>query len=170
MGTYIVTGGASGIGAAIKNQLLSEGHSVQVVDIQDADIVANLATAEGRNAAIGAIQKYCAKGLMGVVTCAGVGASTIDHTLISAVNYFGTVDLIEGLRDLLAANRAPVLLISSNSAPMETNPNFVQALLAGDEIAAGAIAQATDAQAVYSGTKQALTIWMRRLRRWKAVM
>ena len=56
MGTYVVTGGASGIGAAIKQQLQQEGHSVLVVDIQEADIVADLSTAEGRSAAIEAVR------------------------------------------------------------------------------------------------------------------
>ncbi|MFT6285927.1 MAG: NAD(P)-dependent dehydrogenase (short-subunit alcohol dehydrogenase family) [Halieaceae bacterium] len=162
MGTYIVTGGASGIGAAIKAQLVSEGHSVLVVDILDADIVANLATSEGRGIAIDAIRKHCTDGLAGLVTCAGLGASTTDQALISAVNYFGTINLIEGLHDLLMANGAAVLLISSNSASMATKEEYVQTLLGGDETAAGAIAQTIDAQMVYAGTKQALTLWMKR--------
>jgi NAD(P)-dependent dehydrogenase (short-subunit alcohol dehydrogenase family) len=162
MGTYIVTGGASGIGAAIRAQLVSEGHHVLVVDILEADIVADLATPAGRKAACDAIREHCTGGLAGLVTCAGLGASITDQTLISAVNYFGTVDLVEGLRDLLAANGAAVLLISSNSASMETSGEYVQALLGGDEAAAGAIAKTTNAQMVYSGTKQALTLWMKR--------
>ena len=39
MGTYVITGGVSGIGKAIAQQLRSEGHSILTVDIQEADIV-----------------------------------------------------------------------------------------------------------------------------------
>ena len=39
MGLYAMTGGATGIGNAIKEQLLSQGNQVIVVDIKDADIL-----------------------------------------------------------------------------------------------------------------------------------
>ena len=161
MGTYVITGGASGIGAAIKQQLETEGHSTLVVDIQEADIMANLGTAQGRNDAIAAIRKATTDGIAGLVASAGVGSHVPDKDLITAVNYFGAVELVDGLRDVLAGSRAPVLLISSNSAPMDTNQDYVQALLAGDESSACNIAEAMEAQPVYSGSKQALTRWMR---------
>jgi NAD(P)-dependent dehydrogenase (short-subunit alcohol dehydrogenase family) len=162
MGTYVVTGGASGIGAAIGQQLQEQGHRVLVVDIQKADIVANLATAEGRSAAIAAIQEASADGLAGLVACAGVGSHVPDCGLITAVNYFGAVELVAGLRDDLARNKAAVLLVSSNSAPMQTNPEYVDKLLDGDQTAAVTVAAGMELQQVYSGTKRALTVWMRR--------
>jgi NAD(P)-dependent dehydrogenase (short-subunit alcohol dehydrogenase family) len=162
MGTYVITGGASGIGAAIGQQLQSEGHRVLVVDIQGADIVADLATPEGRAAAIRTIGERTRGELTGLVACAGVGAHIPDRSLITAVNYFGAVELVEGLREQLAAQRASVLLISSNSAPMPGNTNYVDALLAGDERKANEIAQDMESQPVYSGSKKALTLWMRR--------
>ncbi len=55
MKTYAVTGAASGIGAAIKQQLINEGHAVISIDIANADIVADLGTAQGRLAAIDAV-------------------------------------------------------------------------------------------------------------------
>jgi nucleoside-diphosphate-sugar epimerase len=57
-----------------------------------------------------------------LVPCAGEGSHIPNRELITAGNYSGTVDLVEGLRELLAENRASVLLASSNSAPMPTNP------------------------------------------------
>ena len=48
MGTYVITGGASGIGLAIADQLRSEGHNCLSLDIQEADIVADLSTTDGR--------------------------------------------------------------------------------------------------------------------------
>ncbi len=162
MGTYVITGGASGIGAAIRQQLQTEGHSVLVVDIQEADIVANLATDQGRRGAIAAILDATTDGLAGFIACAGVGSHVPDRALITAVNYFGAVELVVGLRERLAQNRAAVLLVSSNSAPMPTNPDYVQALLAGDEQTACAVAGQMESQPAYSGSKQALTRWMRR--------
>lgn len=57
MAVYAMTGGATGIGAALKEQLRQQGDTVFVVDIQDGDIVADLATPEGRLAAIEGIGK-----------------------------------------------------------------------------------------------------------------
>ncbi|MDE0842347.1 MAG: SDR family oxidoreductase [Halioglobus sp.] len=161
MGTYAITGGASGIGASIREKLEGEGHRVLVVDIQNADIIADLSTVEGRGDSIAAIKEATQYELTGLVTCAGVGAHIPNKGLIAAVNYFGSVQLIEGLRPLLADLSASVLLISSNSAPLPTNPKFVEALLANDETRAVAIAATMDSQPVYSGSKQALTRWMR---------
>ncbi len=162
MGTYVVTGSASGIGAAIAQQLSSEGHQIVGVDIQESDIVADLSSAEGRGNAIAAIKEATAAGFDGLVACAGLGSHVPDKGLITSVNYYGSVDLIEGLREHLAANQAAVLIISSNSAPMTTNPDFVSTLLDGEAEKAIALAQEMDAQQVYSGTKQALAVWMRR--------
>lgn len=162
MKTYVITGGASGIGAAIGQQLREQGDKVLVVDIQQADIEADLSTTDGREAAVTAIRDTAGNNLAGLVCCAGVGSHVPDRALITNVNYFGAVDLVEGLRDVLVSNRAPVLLVSSNSAPMETNPDFVQQLLAMDAAGAIAAAESMDTQPVYSGSKQALTLWMRR--------
>lgn len=162
MGTYVITGGASGIGAAIGQQLQSEGHKVLTVDIQRADIVADLATPAGRSEAVAAVKQATGGELAGLVACAGVGSHVPDRALITAVNYFGAVELVEGLRQLLADNRASVLLVSSNSAPMPTSAELVERLLAGDEQAARGIARNMESQPVYSGSKQALTRWMRR--------
>jgi NAD(P)-dependent dehydrogenase (short-subunit alcohol dehydrogenase family) len=161
MGSYVITGGASGIGAAIGAQLKSEGHEIIVVDIQEADIVADLSSAKGRAAAIAGIREAVCNDFNGLVTSAGIGSHVPDRGLIASVNYFGTVELVEGLRAELAAHRASVLLISSNSAPMETNATYVEALLAHDESGARQVAATMASQPVYSGSKQALTRWMR---------
>ena len=162
MGTYVITGGASGIGLAIAEQLRSEGHRCLSLDIQEADIVADLSTQEGRNQAVDAIEQQTAGELNGLVTSAGLGSHVPNKPLITSVNYFGTVELIEGLRPALARNGAAVLLVSSNSAPMPTNPDFVAALLEGDHDRACTLAEAMEGQTVYSGSKQAVTRWMRK--------
>ena len=130
MGLYAMTGGATGIGEAIKHRLRQDGHKVVVVDIKEADIIADLASGEGRAAAIKALRGAASDGLDGLVTCAGVGSNVPDRALITEVNYFGTVELVEGLKDLLALRRGSVVLIASNSAPMNNSPEFVELLLA----------------------------------------
>tara|TARA_R110002124_G_scaffold85371_1_gene221531 strand:+ start:7332 stop:8093 length:762 start_codon:yes stop_codon:yes gene_type:complete len=161
MGCYAMTGGATGIGAAIKHRLREEGNQVIVVDIKDADIIADLSSKEGRQAAIAGIRAAAAEGLDGLVTCAGLGSNVSNHPLITQVNYFGTIELIEGSKDLLAARRGAVVLVSSNSAPMNKSPEFVELLLAGDEEKATGVSVALPAQEVYSGTKKAVAHWMR---------
>lgn len=162
MGMYVITGGASGIGAAIAAQLQSEGHKTLVVDIKEADITADLSSAEGRESAVTAIVTATGDGINGFIACAGLGSHLPDRALITEVNYFGSIDLIEGLRDHLAEHNSAVLLVSSNSAPHPTKPEFVSALLEGNRASATAIAAEMESQPVYSGTKQAVTVWMRR--------
>ena len=161
MGLYAMTGGATGIGEAIKHRLREDGHKVVVVDIKEADIIADLASAEGRAAAINALRDAASDGLDGLVTCAGVGSNVADRALITEVNYFGTVELVEGLKDLLALRRGSVVLIASNSAPMNNSPEFVELLLAGKAGEALDFAETIGTQEVYSGTKLAVARWMR---------
>ena len=120
MGVYAMTGGATGIGAALKARLQSSGHDVICVDIRDADIVADLSTAEGREHAVAEVRARAADGLDGLIPCAGVPPVTQPLSLIARVNYFGVVAVVEGLKDLVAKRRGTVLLVGSNSAPMVT--------------------------------------------------
>jgi NAD(P)-dependent dehydrogenase (short-subunit alcohol dehydrogenase family) len=162
MGTYAMTGGATGIGAAIKQRLREEGNQVIVVDIKDADIIADLSSRDGRQAAVAAVRDAATDGLDGLITCAGLGSNVPNCQLITQVNYFGTVELIEGLKDSLAAKRGAVVLISSNSAPMNKSPEFVELLLSGEETKALDLSATLPGQEVYSGTKKAVARWMRK--------
>lgn len=166
MGTYVVTGGATGIGAAIKDGLRAAGHEVFVVDIKDRDIHADLSTPEGREAAIEEIRDRAPDGLDGLVTSAGVGAHLADVTEIVRINYFGTVDLVVGLEDLIAKKHGAIVLVSSESA---FNPGFdeefLKALSDHDEAAACARIEALDGimrgYVAYGGGKAAIVHWMR---------
>lgn len=162
MKTYAMTGGASGIGAAIKQSLLDAGHQLIVVDIASADIEADLSSAEGRQSAVDSIVAAAPDGLDGFIACAGVGSHVPNLPLIANVNYFGSTELVEGLRELLSKKGGGVVLISSNSAPMDTNPAYVDALLAGDKAELETQLQSMEGQTVYSGSKQAVARWMRR--------
>jgi NAD(P)-dependent dehydrogenase (short-subunit alcohol dehydrogenase family) len=81
-----------------------------------------------------------------------------------SVNYFGTVEVVTGLRRQLAAGAGSVVAISSNSTTCQ--PGFslelVEACLAGDEEAACALADRGDSVTAYPATKTAIARWIRR--------
>lgn len=162
MGMYAMTGGATGIGAAIKQRLRKNGHSTIVVDIKDADIIADLSTKAGRQSAISGIAEACGGALDGFIACAGVASHVPNKGLIPSVNYYGTTELLSGVAELLAKNNGSALLVSSNSAPMCSEDSYVDLLLDGDETAALEHVAGIDGQAAYSGSKQAVARWMRR--------
>ncbi len=156
---YVLTGGATGIGAATKEHLRSAGHTVTVVDLQNADITADLGISESRQQALAALKAYGP--FDGIVTCAGVASHFKDTAAIVSINYHGTIELIEGLREHLRP-AARVVAVSSNSAPMCQTPALVDALLTGSEAEARAVAQNTNGHECYSGSKQAVARWIRR--------
>jgi NAD(P)-dependent dehydrogenase (short-subunit alcohol dehydrogenase family) len=163
MGIYAMTGGATGIGAELKRQLLAAGNSVISVDIKEGDIIADLSSAQGRQKAIEGIRQLAPEGLDGFIPCAGLPPVAKPLSLIAQVNYFAVVATVEGLRDLLAKKRGTVLVVASNSAPMiGTDDPFVQLCLSGDEKAACAEIEGRDGHTAYAGSKRAITIWMRR--------
>lgn len=163
MGIYAITGAATGIGAALKSQLLAAGHELVSVDIKAGDVIADLSTAEGREAAIAGIRERAPDGLDGFIPCAGLPPVARPLSLIAQVNYFAVVATVEGLKDLVAMKRGSVLIVASNSAPMIPRDDpFVDACLAGDELAACAHIETRDGHTAYAGSKRAVTTWMRR--------
>ena len=123
MGTYCITGGASGIGAGIVDRLRSDQHEVFTVDLRNADIEADLSTPKGRDAAIEAIRAKAPGGLDGFVPCAGIGPHVQPISLIPRVNFFGAVALTDALCPDLAKRKGSVVMISSNSSRMgEADP------------------------------------------------
>jgi NAD(P)-dependent dehydrogenase (short-subunit alcohol dehydrogenase family) len=163
MGTYALTGGASGIGACLAGKLQEQGHTVINVDIKDADIIADLSTAEGRQAAATGVRELAAQGLDGLIPLAGVPGGGPPGTLITSVNYFGTVEFVEGVRDLVAKKNGAIVLLCSNSAPMSSpEDRLLDSLLAGDEAEALRISAQDDNGMHYMVGKRALAYWMRR--------
>lgn len=163
MAIYAMTGGATGIGAALKEQLREQGDGVIVVDIKDADIIADLSTPQGRQAAIDGIREKAADGLDGFIPCAGLGPHVPDPTLVARVNYFGVIATVEGVGELVAKKNGSICFVSSNSAPMiKADDPFVQLCLEGDEAKACEYVSQKDGQTAYAGSKRGLTIWMRK--------
>ena len=162
----MVTGSASGMGAATKVRLERAGQRVIGVDLRDADVVADLSTSDGRLEAIDAVGALAGEAIDGLVTWAGVaGLSHLDGGLLVSVNYFGTVSLIEGLHPLLVdGDRPAVVAISSNSTTCQPGVpmDLVDLCLAGDEAEAREAADAAGALAAYPATKLAVARWVRR--------
>ncbi|MFD4181422.1 SDR family NAD(P)-dependent oxidoreductase, partial [Rhodococcus sp. NPDC058514] len=137
MATYVITGAASGLGAATKARLESDGHRVIGVDLHNTDVNVDLSTAEGRAEAIAKVTELADGKLDGFAPFAGLAAAAgRPASLLIAVNYFGAIELLEGLRPLLAAGENPsVVLISSNSTTSQPNwpTDLADAGRAGDE-------------------------------------
>jgi NAD(P)-dependent dehydrogenase (short-subunit alcohol dehydrogenase family) len=134
------------------------------VDLHDADIVADLGTADGRQAAVAALTGASGGRLAGVITCAGLaGAPRRAGSLLASVNYFGTVELLVGLRPLLAGGGSAVA-ISSNSTTVQPGipAELVAALLAHDEPGARTLADEAGSMVTYPASKLALAHWVRR--------
>jgi len=164
--TYVVSGAASGIGAATAARLTSDGGRVIGIDLRGADVEADLSTAAGRADAVRRVAELAPDGIDGLVPCAGVaGLTGMDPALLVSVNYFGAIALAEGLRALLAQRaQAAVVLLASNSITCQPgwNAEVASACLAGDESEARRLASSTEAVQVYPASKMALAYWARR--------
>jgi NAD(P)-dependent dehydrogenase (short-subunit alcohol dehydrogenase family) len=163
--TTVVTGAASGIGAATARLLAARGERVIGVDLAGTDVNADLATAEGRAAMVDEVSRLATDGVDAVVANAGSAAPA---PLTVSINYFGAVATLEGLRPLMVDSPAPRAVITSSMASFHPNDDaLIAAMLAGDEAAALARAQVLvdageeSAQLIYASTKNAINRWMR---------
>lgn len=147
------------MGAAVRRLLEEQGDTVIGVDVRDAEVVADLATSDGRAAAIAAIRERSGGALDRLVVCAGLGPHVEPASLLVSVNYFGAVELLDGLLDVLRAGTDPAAVaISSNSIgiiPMD-DTELVDAMLGGDEAVALSVSARFDGASIYGMTKQAL--------------
>lgn len=166
MSIFVVSGAASGMGAATARLLTAQGHKVIGVDLHDADVVADLSQPEGRSTAVAAIEKRAAGRLDGAALFAGMGGATgRAASLLVSLNFFGSVELFTALRPLLsAAGTASAVAIGSNSATVQPgwDADLVAACLSGDEERARTIADRGDSFLAYPATKAALAHWVRR--------
>jgi NAD(P)-dependent dehydrogenase (short-subunit alcohol dehydrogenase family) len=170
MGTYAVTGSASGIGRAVADKLRAAGHTVIGVDLRDAEVTADLSTAHGRCDAAAAVLHAARHRLDGAVLAAGIGPAPGDDRprLIMQTNYYGVVDLLTAWQPALAAARhAKVVVVSSNSTttiPMVPR-RAVRALMVDDPAEAIRAVRwfrsAAPAMA-YAASKLAVSRWVRR--------
>jgi NAD(P)-dependent dehydrogenase (short-subunit alcohol dehydrogenase family) len=175
--TYVVTGAASGIGAATTRYLRERGGRVIACDLHDADVVANLTTPEGRAELVDGVTRLSGGRIDGIVANAGGGPAETSLQL----NFFGAVATLEGLRPLLESSDAPrAVAVSSIASFSPMDSRLVDACLSMDEPAAIAAAwefatrngpvdamsavEATNlARDLYANAKHALNRWCRRV-------
>lgn len=169
MGTYAVTGAASGMGLATSERLRAGGHAVIGVDRQDdVDVVADLSTPDGRSAAAAQVLERCDGRLDGALLAAGLGPVAGRERLILEVNHLGVVELAGAWREAFAAaGNAKVVVVGSNSTSVTplVPGRLVRALLAGDVDKAMKVLRLfgqRGAPFAYAGSKQAVTRWARR--------
>lgn len=163
--TAIVTGAGSGIGKATADLLKQQGLKVVGIDLKGSDIDADLSTAEGRTEAVKQALEMTGGVVDVVVTSAGISAPI---ALTTSVNYFGTVEVVEQLREALAKSEAPrVALVASFSSLQDVSDDLVEAMLSGDEAKALEISKGLEEQGpevgflTYSSSKRAVNRWMR---------
>ena len=164
--TYVITGAASGIGAATSKILKTAGHTVIGVDLENSDVNADLSTALGRHDGAAAVVDLSKGKIDAVIACAGL-AHPIAKTV--SVNYFGVTEFLFALLPTLSRSSAPRVAITSSMASLMPNSaELVAAMCADDEPKALEIAQGlVDAgggaeQLIYGSTKRAISRWVRR--------
>jgi NAD(P)-dependent dehydrogenase (short-subunit alcohol dehydrogenase family) len=159
--TYLITGAASGIGRATLERCTSAGHHVIGVDLSRSDINVDLGTASGRAQMIEQANRLAPNGLDGVLAGAGISTNGRARETI-AINYFGAVATLEGLRPLLAKSARPrAVAICSTAALLPTDEAVVSACLDANETRALDEIAARPGTA-YMSSKLALSIWLRR--------
>jgi NAD(P)-dependent dehydrogenase (short-subunit alcohol dehydrogenase family) len=163
--TYVVTGAASGIGAATARYLRERGGRVITSDLRDADVIGDLATSAGRSAMVDGATRLCGGNIDAILAVAGGGPAETSLSL----NFFGAVATLEDLRPLLKASAAPrALAVSSIASLSPGDPKLIEACLSMDESAAiaaakDAIAAGKTALDLYQNAKHALNRWCRRV-------
>lgn len=164
--TYVVTGSASGIGRATAEKLRVDGYTVIGVDIRDADVIADLSTAEGRTTLVHEVERRSGGRVDAVVAVAGLVAAS---PVTVGVNYFGAKATLEGLRPLLAGSDAPRAVVVASLAALEEIDSGLLAGLRGDDEPgarreAERIGSATNpagSSPIYTTTKLAIAQWVR---------
>lgn len=168
MSIIVMSGCATGIGAATRKVLEAAGHQIVGIDIRDAEVIADLSTAEGRKQAIADVLAKCSKGMDGLVLCAGLGPQTKVLGNVVSVNYFGATELMDAFLPELKKGHQPAVVVISSVASahlaFDKNP-LAPALEAGEEAKARAIVEQAGEQGgnlAYSGSKNALTVAVRK--------
>lgn len=164
MAYAVISGSASGIGKCIADRLAAQGYEIVGIDLKNASVEADLSTADGRSAAIDKALELTGGKIDRLVLAAGLGGHLDDGALVVRVNYYGAVELLDGLKDGVAAAKGRVVVISSNSAQMGTDPTnpIAAALLDGTEEEAMALIGDAPAAGVYGLSKHCVARAIRR--------
>ena len=158
--TIVVTGSASGIGLATTEQIEAGGDRVIGVDLADAEVNADLSTPGGRTTAAEGIRAASGGSIDGFVGYAGVGPTTPDIALLTTVNYFGQIALLDAVRPMLVAGNQPAVVIVSSIAPMVSPSDEASAvaMVEGDETLAVELTRAHGSKPVAYSTSKLATL------------
>jgi 3alpha-hydroxysteroid 3-dehydrogenase len=168
----VITGSASGLGAALVSSLSAAGLPCIGVDLRDATVIADLGTTEGRAHAVAECERLADGRLDGVVSCAAASPIHPDPAVVVSVNWFGAMAVLDGLLPSLTRGDTPAAVAISSIGAVDgsADDSLVDVLLAGDEargreIAAdgtdfrSAIAYAAAKRAVALGVRARTAIW-----------
>jgi NAD(P)-dependent dehydrogenase (short-subunit alcohol dehydrogenase family) len=135
MRTIVVTGAATGIGAATTRQLRDAGHRVIGVGLADCEVAADLSTSEGRRSAVSQILEQSGGVIDGYVASAGLSRNSGDERKVMAVNFFGAFEPLLALRPALSAGDRPGVALVSSWGMLRpfVIPEAIDACLAMDE-------------------------------------
>ena len=159
MRNIVISGSASGIGLACKERFESLGDRVIGIDIRDADIIADLSSREGRQEAIARALEMTGNGIDGLILSAGVSGMQHPGDFTVSLNYFGSVDLFDGLRPAMEGRPNPCavgLVSNSSQFDIDYEDPMVLALLEGDEDKCRQMILELDRGAGYRYAKHAL--------------
>jgi NAD(P)-dependent dehydrogenase (short-subunit alcohol dehydrogenase family) len=165
MGNAIVTGAASGIGRAVREQLQKSGDRVIGIDLHDVEVNADLGTPEGRKRAVDETLALAAGAIDRLVLAAGLGGQVRDGLRVLTVNYFGSVDLLDAFKDAMVGRPgAAAVAVSSNAAQLGVSYDdpVVLALLDQDEAKARELFGDRDGGIAYCLSKHAIARAVRR--------
>lgn len=152
------------MGLAFRLLLEKSGYEVIGVDLpgKGAEVEGDLSNKEMRARVIKDINEKCQGRLDGIIANAGVDNS--NARLVFELNYFGVVELLEGLHDALLSNgNSRVVITASNSVLITPSiPEAPVVDLLNHDLEA-AISSLGDAHTVaYQVSKLAVVRWMRR--------
>jgi NAD(P)-dependent dehydrogenase (short-subunit alcohol dehydrogenase family) len=163
MRTYVITGAASGIGKATAELLAAQGNRVVGVDLHDADIVADLSTPHGREKMAAEVTASTDGRIDAIIANAGLATPTAATV---AVNYYGALATLQGLRPMLSGSFAPRAVATTSMASlMPVDEQLENLLLDGKETDAMELAaklEEAGADTLYATSKRALAKWIRR--------
>lgn len=164
MNKIVITGSQSGMGLAFRKDLESIGEEIIGIDLpgKNAEVEADLSTESGCSEAIVKVLALSDGKLKGVIANAGVDNN--NAKLVFGLNYFGVVQLLDGLHVALAANQCSRVVITASNSIFITPgiPSDVVQALNDNNLELAIQLSENNLQAIYPSSKLAVVRWMRK--------
>ena len=137
--TYVISGGTSGIGAALVDRLLAQGALVFNLDVapHPSNSVNTILCDLSEPAAIDAAVDKLPQHINGLVSCAGVAPGALPELKVMQINFLGMRYLTERLLPRVLDNGSVVTVASSAGRDWRENIDNVVAMLDCSSFAAG---------------------------------